>query len=302
MMTDINDTRILYAGQLPEGTYHKYCKNRYSQNGEDGILEKLLSELNIQSGYCCEFGAHDGISSSNTYALVKDKRFKGLCIEADSGRFRQLVNNYQQLDNVLCVQEYVTSKNLGLFLEKANFPRDFDVLSIDIDSYDYQIWKDFTTFRPKIVIIETNSYRDPGVEELHGEPTKDYVTQFDPLRYICESRIAVGTSFFSILKLGLSKNYIPVSFTGNITFVAREHIEKLKEFPYKLSEDPYDYIDLYTNLVLWEDNKWYTNTGLMFNVAVGKFVRKNRTLNYSFNTIVEEMNQKGHMIWDSSSL
>ena len=48
-------------------TYHKYCKNVHSQNGEDGIIEQLLKELNIKTGTFCEFGASDGINSSLKY-------------------------------------------------------------------------------------------------------------------------------------------------------------------------------------------------------------------------------------------
>lgn len=300
-LLSINDVKIPYTARVPTGTYHQYCRNIYSQNGEDGLLKKLLSELEITSGHCCEFGASDGISSSNTYGLVKDKQFRGLCIESDENRFRKLVTNYKELDNVLCVQAYVTSSNLGLFLEKANFPLDFDILSIDIDSFDYQIWKEFTPWRPKIVIIEANSYRDPLVEEIHGIATKQYEYQFDPLSVISPKRIAEGSSFFSLIQLGLSKGYVPVSFTGNIIFVAREHIQKLKEFPYKLSNDPYEYLDLYTNLVLWEDNKWYTNTGLMFNVAIRNHGLKNKHRKYWIEDILEEVEKHGQEIWNHVS-
>jgi hypothetical protein len=77
----------------------------------------------------------------------------------------------------------------------------------------------------------------------------------------------LGCSFISAIKLGLKKGYIPVSFTGNLTFVRRDLVEKLKEFPYKISEDPYDYVDLYTHLSMW-NNDWFTNNGLMVNTAI----------------------------------
>ena len=39
-----------YEFNLPTSTYHAYCKNFYSQNGEDGILQQILKELGIENG------------------------------------------------------------------------------------------------------------------------------------------------------------------------------------------------------------------------------------------------------------
>jgi hypothetical protein len=57
----INDRAYLYEQELPQNTYHQFCKNVYSQNGEDGIIEQLFKELKINNPICCEFGASDGI-------------------------------------------------------------------------------------------------------------------------------------------------------------------------------------------------------------------------------------------------
>lgn len=144
-------------------------------------------------------------------------------------------------------------------------PYDFDLLSIDIDSDDYFVWEGLTEFKPKIVIIETNSYRDPIYDELPGVSCNAY--NLDLLSQWQPGRIACGCSFISAIKLGLQKGYIPVAYTGNITFVRRDLIHKLKVFPYKISDDPYDYVTLYTHLVQWGDT-WKTNTGLILNVAI----------------------------------
>ena len=65
----------------------------YSQNGEDGIIEKIFEELNItKKSECfgCEFGASDGVSSSNSlYILENFPKFKCLLIEANSNKYRR---------------------------------------------------------------------------------------------------------------------------------------------------------------------------------------------------------------------
>ena len=50
-----------------------YKNNIYSENGEDGILEKifsLLSPVLDDNKWCVEFGAWDGKYASNTFRLI----------------------------------------------------------------------------------------------------------------------------------------------------------------------------------------------------------------------------------------
>ncbi len=247
-----SDSRLEYKFAVPSDTYHKYCKNIYSQNGEDGILEQILKELGIENGTFCEFGASDGITCSNTYNLIKNYNFSGIAIEPDSSRFVKCSENYKPYPQVQAIYGAVVHNDkkydLNAWLKKGKLPRDLDVLSIDIDYDDYFVWENLTEFEPKIVIIETNSYRDPVFEELPGVPSKEY--NIDLLKLWCPSRVACGCSFISAIELGLKKGYIPVAYTGNITFVRKDLVHKLIEFPYIISDNPHDYIPLYTHLVL----------------------------------------------------
>jgi len=272
---DVTDSGIKYKFELPSNTYHVYCRNVYSQNGEDGILEQLLKELNITNGTFCEFGASNGIASSNTYNLIQHHNFSGIAIEADRSLYLECVANYQSYPNVQVYHGFVlyNDKNydLNAWLKRGNLPYDFDVLSIDIDYEDYYVWENLTEFNPKIVIFETNPYRDPVYEELPGKPSNEY--NLDPLKLWFPNRIACGCSFMSGVRLGLQKGYIPVSYTGNITFVRKDLIPQLTEFPYIISDDPYDYLTLYTSLALWGD-QWHTNTGLILNEAIRDYYLK----------------------------
>jgi hypothetical protein len=269
MSITISDQAFPWRFPLPSDTYHKYCRNVYSQNGEDGIIEKLLNELGITNGSFCEFGASDGLSSSNTFNLVKERNFTGMLIEADEGRYKKCVENYKPYPDIQVFQGYVlyddVANNLDSWLARGNMKPDFDVLSIDIDCDDYYVWENMKNYNPKIVIFEVNSYRDPIFDELPKKPSTAY--NIDLLREQHNSRVAQGCSFISAVKLGLQKGYIPVSFTGNIIFVRRDLVDKLNDFPHKLSDNPYDYIHLYSHLCMW-NNDWYTNNGLMVNTAI----------------------------------
>lgn len=269
---NISDNQIIWSYNIPINSYHRYCKNIYSQNGEDGIIMQLLKELNIKTGTFCEFGASDGITSSNTFNLIKNYNFTGLAIEGDKARFQKCLENYKNYPNIKIMNGFVlyNDKNLNLdkWLENGKLDKNFDLLSIDIDCDDYYVWENMNNFTPKIVIFEVNSYRDPIFDELPRKPCTEY--NIDLLKGQNSGRVAMGCSFISAVKLGLNKGYIPVSFTGNLIFVRKDLVTNLKEFPYKVSDDPYDYVDLYSNLSLWE-NSWFTNNALTVNKAIGEY-------------------------------
>ena len=49
-------------------------------------------------------------------------------------------------------------------------PQNFELLSIDIDSYDWQLWNAQEKYRPKTVIIESNCVIPPGISQIQNPP------------------------------------------------------------------------------------------------------------------------------------
>jgi len=200
--------------------YNKYKKDVYSQNGEDGIVEELFKRLNITSGWVCEFGAWDGKHLSNTFNLIENKKFKGVFIEGDGRKFNDLLNTQKHFPNIIAVNEFVScDKNsrtsLDNILKQTNIPIDFDLLSIDIDSFDYQVWESIEIYKPKIVIIEIISSVDPKNET-----------------FIYTPGLYHGTSFLPTYRLGIKKGYTFLLHTGNMFFIRNDLYEKLN-FSYK---------------------------------------------------------------------
>ena len=76
---------------------------------------------------------------------------------------------------------------------------------------------------------------------------------------------------------------LPAKENTGIVFVRKDLVHNLKDFPYKLSDDPYDYIELYSHLCLW-DNEWYTNNILIVNKAIGDYYlqKKEKVIKKSF--------------------
>ena len=86
--------------------YSKFKNNIYSQNGEDGVIQEVSRELNIDIGTCIEFGASRGKDNSNTYSLV-EKNWRALYIESDKNRFNDLIETTKNFENVISVNKFV---------------------------------------------------------------------------------------------------------------------------------------------------------------------------------------------------
>lgn len=189
--------------------FNIYGKNIYSQNGEDGIIEELLKRLNIKNGWVCEFGAWDGIHLSNTFNLVKNKKFNAVFIEGHKNKYKDLLNTVEKYPNIIPINAYVdhnnTNNSLDNLLKQTMIPNDFDILSIDIDSYDYQVWKSLKMYKPKIVIIEINSSVKVNNQEWIHTPDKYN-----------------GTGFKPTYDLGIEKGYKFVLHTGNMFFIRED--------------------------------------------------------------------------------
>jgi hypothetical protein len=191
----------------------KFRSNEFSQHGEDGIIKHVLSKIGIKNGYACEFGAWDGIKYSNTFALVK-KGWKCLMIEADPVKYSDLLETCKANPGIIsheAMVHYIPGKGTKLsdILKYHGANRDFDLLSIDVDSCDYHIWKslDVEDFHPKIVIIE-HSGLYANIIQREGA-----VHKVD---------IDGSTAFIPMLELGESKGYTLLCDTGNMIFLRND--------------------------------------------------------------------------------
>lgn len=181
-------------------------KNVFSQNGEDGIFQELLRRIQNPTRWVCEFGAWDGKECANTFKLVQEG-YNAVYIEGREDYFQLLLNTCKDYPSIIPIHamvQYEGEDTLDDILSTTPIPTEFDVLSIDIDSYDYQVWRAVEQYRPKIVIIEINSSISPlDTTHING-PGKE------------------GTSFLPMLTLGISKGYTLICHTGNLIFVRND--------------------------------------------------------------------------------
>jgi hypothetical protein len=204
--------RIKRAGKERMGLIG-YRENNYSQLGEDGIIEEICRRLGIKEGWFVEFGAWDGKHLSNTYNLLANKGWQGVLMECDPERYKALLHTKEAFPTRLytfCTKVgFEGESRLDNLLANTPIPRDFELLSIDIDSYDWQVWNALEKYRPRIVIIESNATIPPGIIQIHNPPA------------------SYGASFTALVNLGKSKGYQLVCHTGNCLFVRDELVPKL---------------------------------------------------------------------------
>jgi hypothetical protein len=149
-------------------------------------------------------------------------------IEADKRRYGDLLKRHADNPKVISMNRFVGftgSDSLDVLLRDTPVPKDFDVLSIDIDGNDHHVWNAVSAFVPKIVCIEYNNTIPNEVQ---------FVQAADP-------RLNQGSSLSALVQLARSKGYDLVCVTfNNAVFVRSEYYSLFKipdNSPAKLRED-----------------------------------------------------------------
>jgi len=206
-------------------------KKVFSQHGEDGVIEKIFQMIPAPYHFVVEFGAHDGVKMSNSRNLIHHHNWNGFLIEADPQLYQQLESVYAQHPRVKILKSFVTVENINSLFQSAQVPKDFELLSIDVDSIDYFLWEALTDFQPRLVIVECNPIISPDVS---------YVAPAEKARSLGGTQWE-GASFKAFVDLGKKKGYelIYTELIGsNLFFV---HRDWLKNLPYSPLDDKLKY-------------------------------------------------------------
>jgi len=137
---------ILFRNKVVS-SINNFEKKIYSENGEDGILEIIFYKIKTTNKMCVEFGVGDG-KECNTRHIIEDYGWQYL--QMDSRENPPPIK-----------REFITTENINSIFEKYKVPKQFDLLSIDIDGNDYWVWKALKNYDPRVVVIEYNSSIPP---------------------------------------------------------------------------------------------------------------------------------------------
>jgi hypothetical protein len=159
-------------------------RNEYSQNGEDGIIEAIFSQIGTTNRYFVEFGAEDGMQCNSRWLLRHG--WTGLQMDGASPKPGSSIK-----------QEFITAENINQLFAKYGVPKEFDLLSIDIDGNDYWVWKAIEGYRPRVVVIEYNACFPAEVSQ-----TIPYKADF-----VWDKTDYYGVTLLALQKLGTQKGY-----------------------------------------------------------------------------------------------
>ena len=128
----------------------------FSQNGEDGVIQFLLSRVTVEKKLFVEFGVGD-YSEANTRFLALHDHWSGLVLEGSERDVARLKRDptFWRYD-ITAVSAFVTRENIDSLLAANGMTGEIGLLSIDVDGNDYWIFDSISVVRPAIVIIEYN--------------------------------------------------------------------------------------------------------------------------------------------------
>ncbi len=210
----------------------------YSQNGEDGILQYIFSQIGVTNRCFVEFGMGDG-RECNTACLSLRSGWQGLLLDGNPSRVAQAQAFYDRMlgmdqQAVQILSAWVTRDNINDLIGASLKEREPDLLSIDMDGNDYWVWQALEIVQPRVVVIEYSAVL--GWERRRTTP-------YDPSFVRWEkhpSGLYAGASLAALAALGATKGYRLVGCNrhGVNAFFVREN-EMTEALPEVIPEVAY---------------------------------------------------------------
>ena len=173
----------------------------YSQFGEDGIIEWLVANLDIENKTFVEFGVENYLEA-NTRFLLLNRNWTGLVLDGNSKNMDFLRSTATYWRNDIQAQAaFITVENIKGLIERNGFFGPLGILSIDLDGNDYWILKELDGLCPDILILECN----PVFGDRHAV-TVPYDPHFE--RFRCHhSGLLFGASIAALRELAERRGY-----------------------------------------------------------------------------------------------
>jgi hypothetical protein len=197
----------------------------YSQFGDDGIIQYLINNVDVDSRTFVEFGVED-YSEANTRFLLINDNWRGLVIDGSEENIRRIRDDriYWQYD-LTAIHRFVDKENINEVIAANNFSGPLGILSIDIDGNDYWIWESLTVIDPSIVVVEYNS-----VFGQKRAVTVPYKPEFSRTT-AHHSNLYAGCSLKALYMLAERKGYAFVgsnSCGNNAYFVRKDKVGNIR--------------------------------------------------------------------------
>jgi hypothetical protein len=196
----------------------------FSQWGEDGIIDWLVSRLPEIPRTFIEFGVAD-YRESNTRLLLQLHNWQGLVMDCSANRIRDIRSqDVYWRHSLTATRAFIDRDNINRLLDEGGMVGQVGLLSLDIDGNDYWVWNSIDVVSPSIVVAEYNAV----FGDIHAL-TIPYRADFERTQ-AHHSNLYFGASLPALIGLGKRKGYTFVGTTSsgcNAFFVRDDLVPKV---------------------------------------------------------------------------
>lgn len=208
---------VASGSMAPFGIWERNLEPVFSESLKDPVLERIFGLIGVTSGYYVEVGTQSGEQCNTRYLRVR-YGFSGLMVD----------DNFRN-PNVNQKRRFVTPANVVEIFHENDVPKDFDMLSLDTDGFEWLLWLKLQKagFSPRLVVLEYGENL-PFMDDVLVR----YTTL--PIHRLCLSQLQQfprisGGSIYSLLQLGMAWGYrlihIVACGTSDLIFVRKDVLE-----------------------------------------------------------------------------
>lgn len=263
----ISNWLYLYKQGLVLQDSYQYGFRTFSQTNEDGILLYIFTIIGTTNKKVVEIGINCNNSSSNipesiSTNLISFHGWYGLLIDSDEKNVGQIlhhfhinrsvgyyffnsqkkqVNEGSSILSPIIRNYFVTPENINDLLIKDGFAGEIDLLSIDIDSFDYQVFDAINACSPRVLMLEADGGKiDYDTEFAIKYPEDKSPVFYEVIKKYMNTGFSGTMSLLAAVNLAKSKGYrlVTLSSGGWNAFFMRNDVG-LNDFPEISVEEAY---------------------------------------------------------------
>jgi hypothetical protein len=193
----------------------RYQSQVCSQNGEDGIIQETFRRVGTTNRTFVEVGVGSG--SENNTAFLLSQGWNGFWID-ENNSFLGALENRSDLQNgcLKWLVSLVSRENIAGLFEQLCVPKEFDLLSLDIDQNTYYAWEGLRDFTPRVVVVEYNAAMPSSI---------DWKVRYSPDRtWDGTQNFGASLKAFEILGRQLGYSLVGCDFIGANAFFVRDDL------------------------------------------------------------------------------
>lgn len=229
-----NDEKVLFGKILVNQILSKNISSLkdvefkiFSQFGDDGIIQWLINNIEIDNEFFVEFGV-ENYKEANTKFLMFNNNWSGFVMDGSNNN----INNLKKQDyfwkyNLIAKDVFITKDNINNLLLEQNINPNIGLLHIDLNGNDYYIFDEINCINPNILILEYNSLF--GIDREISVPYREDFNR-TKAHY---SNLFFGASLKSLHSLAYKKGFIFIGCNqagNNAYFIRKDKINsKIKE-------------------------------------------------------------------------